>query len=114
MDVCQYQRPLLPHTAPTQLTQRRVDGQRHTGHWWRRLRGLHIKGFSQIFYSFDGGIYWRPVSTYSLPANFESNNAFTMATDSHDNVWMFCGGNGCVWKGHSTNTSESNPSAITR
>ena len=73
-----------------------------------------VKGFSQIFYSFDGGIYWRPVSTYSLPSNFESNNAFTMATDSHDNVWMFCGGNGSVWKGHYTNSSESNPSAITR
>ena len=72
------------------------------------------EGFSRLFYSNDGGIYWRTVSGYRLPANFESSNAFTMATDSHDNVWMFCGRNGFVWRGHATGTSESNSSAITQ
>lgn len=79
------------------------------------LGACHVTGFSHLYTSLDGGIYWQQSAGLYLPAKFECGQAFTMTTDSQDRIWMFCGGNGNVWRGYSTFESEkANPSSITK
>ena len=55
-------------------------------------------GFSQIYYSQDGGVYWRNDENYQLPEDFEGQQAFTMTVDSKGRIWIITGNK--VWKGY--------------
>ena len=55
-------------------------------------------GFTQIYYSQDGGVYWRNDKNYQLPKDFEGQQVFAMTVDSKGRIWIITGGK--VWKGY--------------
>ena len=58
-----------------------------------------VPAFQQIYYSADGGIYWRENKKFYLPEEMISNDTFTMTAGCDDSLWIICGGSGQVWKG---------------
>ncbi len=55
---------------------------------------------SQFYESRDGGITWKPNSTYTMPEGIDPAATSLAATaDSSGNVWLVCGGTGQVWRG---------------
>ena len=54
--------------------------------------------FSQLYYSQDGGVYWRNDKNYKLPKDFEGQDAFALTVDSKGRIWIITGKK--VWKGY--------------
>lgn len=57
------------------------------------------KAFDQIYFSKDGGITWLKDKRFIFPIRFICNNAFAIATDDANNIWLICGESGLVWRG---------------
>ena len=70
-------------------------------------------GFEQFYQSFEGGIFWLNSKTLKLPIDLECCNAFAMTVDSHNNIWLICGGTGIVWRGRMSGDSTSPQKAFT-
>lgn len=64
------------------------------------IGGCTENPFSNIYESRDGGITWKPNSSYALPAAFDRDATYiTAVVDSSDNIWLFCSGTGQIWRG---------------
>lgn len=62
--------------------------------------GCGYEPFSNFYESRDGGITWKRNASYALPESFDRwIPAFAMVVDGSNNVWIFCGGTGQVWRG---------------
>lgn len=56
--------------------------------------------YAQIYQSRDDGITWKYNKSYQLPDDFDGDaTSVGMAVDDDDNLWLFCGGTGQVWRG---------------
>ncbi len=56
--------------------------------------------FSEIYQSRDDGITWKTSNAYQLPAGFNPDaTSVAMVVDDDNNLWLFCGGTGQVWRG---------------
>ncbi|MBO4659128.1 MAG: exo-alpha-sialidase [Prevotella sp.] len=99
---------MLPRLGALQVV---VMGNRLLAAGSQGVQGAAVP--SKLYYSDDGGIYWYQKNSYSLPDQ-QFGGAFAMTADSHNNIWMVCGGDGNVWKGHITNDGKSKvPTSIT-
>ncbi len=56
------------------------------------------EGFSQLYYSKDGGIFWEKSDDITLPTGLSASTC-AIATNDNKDVWMVCGGSGQVWYG---------------
>jgi hypothetical protein len=63
------------------------------------LGACETPGFSRIYYSEDGGIYWIKNDTYFLPEGLLCDRAFSMTAGKDNCLWLICGGSGQVWRG---------------
>lgn len=62
--------------------------------------GCDYEPFSNFYESRDGGITWKRNASYALPESFDRwIPAFAMVVDGSNNIWIFCGGTGQVWRG---------------
>ena len=68
---------------------------------------------AQFYFSNDGGIYWNNNKNISLPVSLECNDVLTMAVDANNNLWLFCGGSGEVWKGRLNHSTSEKQTAFT-
>ena len=57
-----------------------------------------VTAFSHLYESVDGGISWYSTQ-YSLPDDLNVEDVAALATDSNNNIWLFCGKSGQVWRG---------------
>ena len=56
--------------------------------------------YTQIYQSRDGGITWKYNANYQLPEDFNGETkSMAMVVDSQQNLWLFCGTTGQVWRG---------------
>lgn len=57
--------------------------------------------YDLIYQSRDDGITWKLNDSYQMPEGFEGSmtNSVGMAVDNEDNLWLFCGGTGQIWRG---------------
>jgi hypothetical protein len=59
-----------------------------------------IPVYTQIYQSRDDGITWKANKSYQLPDAFDdTTNSMAMATDDDNNLWLFCGKTGQIWRG---------------
>ena len=65
------------------------------------------EGFSRFYVSYDGGIYWNKYKGCALPDGFECGQAFTMAADNRNYLWIFCSTTGQVWRGRLSGSSST-------
>ena len=73
------------------------------------------EGFQHFYYSNDGGVYWNHSATCFFPEGFECGDVFTMAKDSDNYLWLFCGQSGQVWKGRKgAYSGEEIPTSFTK
>lgn len=64
------------------------------------IGGCDYEPLSNFYESRDGGITWKRNASYALPESFDRwIPAFAMAVDGSNNIWVFCGGTGQVWRG---------------
>ena len=55
--------------------------------------------FSQLLYSKDGGITWKPTETQAIPSPFQTSAAaFTGVADADNYIWLL-NGDGQLWRG---------------
>jgi len=59
-------------------------------------------GFTQLYYSKDGGIYWLKDENYQLPDGFASDGVFAMTADSLKRLWIITKGK--IWTGYYPDT----------
>ena len=76
------------------------------------LGACETPGFSRIYYSEDGGIYWIKNDTYFLPEGLLCDRAFAMTAGKDNCLWLICGGSGQVWRGR-LSSSTTNQTAFT-
>ena len=56
--------------------------------------------YTQIYQSRDDGITWKANKSYQLPDAFDdATDSMAMATDDDNNLWLFCGKTGQIWRG---------------
>jgi hypothetical protein len=70
-------------------------------------------GFENFYQSLEGGIYWLNSTTPKLPVDLECGKAFTMTVDSHNYLWLICGGTGVIWRGRMSGDSTTPQTAFT-
>ena len=70
-------------------------------------------GFENFYQSLEGGIYWLNSTTPKLPVDLECGKAFTMTVDSHNYLWLICGGTGIIWRGRMSGDSTTPQTAFT-
>lgn len=60
-----------------------------------------VSAFSKMYVSRDMGITWQNESVYAFPSKFSSSaTSFTAISDSNNNIWLFGGKTGQIWRGH--------------